>query len=160
MARRAKSPAVKQLTGNPGRRKLKRSKSTDATAGAEQPPEWLGELAREEWLRVVGELKRLGVYHQLDQALLAGYCEAYERWRRAQEATQKHGFCYERRDQDGQIAYIGTYPEVSIAAKALDQMRRLAAELGITPRGRADLAVGRQEADPFDAYLDAEAKDS
>jgi P27 family predicted phage terminase small subunit len=50
-----------------------------------EPPPFLVGYAADEWWRVAPELHRLGLLTLVDVMPLAAYCEAYKRWRTAEE---------------------------------------------------------------------------
>jgi P27 family predicted phage terminase small subunit len=119
---------LKQLEGNPGKRKL--PKSENATVPSDPPtcPTWLAPEAKREWRRVVREVPTLG---KKERSLLAGYCSAYSRWREAEENLNKHGLTQEARHG------VAARPEVKIAEAALMEMKAFAVELGLTPKSPA-----------------------
>jgi phage terminase small subunit len=78
-------PTRQILTGNPGKRPLNQAEPKPEAAIPECPPE-LGEIAKREWGRLVGELCALGLLTNLDRAL-AAYCGAYALWAEATRST-------------------------------------------------------------------------
>jgi phage terminase small subunit len=86
--RRPKPTRLKVLTGNPGKRPLNDSEPGPEVAIPDCPGE-LGENARREWSRLVGELAALKLLTNFDRAALAAYCGAYALWAEATEAIQK-----------------------------------------------------------------------
>src|SRR3989304_880412 len=103
--------------------------------------------------RVCPGLERLGLLTAVDRAVLAGYCQAYARWRQAEEAIEKYGLI-------GQTlsGYVQQLPYVSIANQALKQMRACAAEFGFSPASRTRIAHPEPKTeDDFEDFLsDAE----
>src|SRR3990172_1616378 len=82
--RKPKPSALKRLQGNPGHRKLNRAEHMpDATVP--DCPDWLRDEAKAEWERVVFALHECGILTNIDRAALAAYCQAYARWREAEE---------------------------------------------------------------------------
>lgn len=131
-----KSDAVKELEGNPGKRRSnkKSTKSPTQTTATKSSrptcPKWLDTEARKEWRRVCPLLMERETLTKSDSSILAGYCAAYARWRKAEESL-KGGLTQEARHG------TSPRPEVAIARDALTQMRALAAELGLTPNSRS-----------------------
>jgi len=56
----------------------KREPKPAQTKGFPKPPSFLGQIAKQEWRRVVPELHKLGILTKVDRAALAAYCESYE----------------------------------------------------------------------------------
>ena len=115
-------------------------------------PAWLDEEARKEWRRITPELKRLGLLTVVDRVALAGYCQAYSRWRRAEETLQS-GFTYEFTDKDFKTKRT-TKPEVAIARDALNQVKAFLVEFGMTPSSRTRIiAEPPKVKDPMEELL-------
>jgi P27 family predicted phage terminase small subunit len=119
------------------------------------PPRFLHKYAREEWKRIAVDLYDMGVLSFIDRAGFAGYCQAYARWRMAEEsivALQKANpndatFSLLAKTSNGNVIQ---HPLVSTANAAMRDMARLAAEFGLTPSGRAGLESKRgQSEDPI-----------
>lgn len=54
-------------------------------------PSWLHPLAKAEWKRVLAEFADTGLITMVDTSALAAYCQAYARWRQAEEQVQRDG---------------------------------------------------------------------
>src|SRR5689334_12451196 len=67
------SSALRAVRGNPGRRRQSKTEPT-VPAGLPEPPEFLSEIARQEWDRIAPELLAAGLLTALDRAGLAVYC--------------------------------------------------------------------------------------
>lgn len=104
------------------------------------PPPELTEDAAKEWRRVEGLLRERGALTELDRGVLASYCMAYGRWAQAERAIAEIA---RRLPATGGLMMqtkAGNFiqnPLVGIANKALSDMARYAAELGMTPSARA-----------------------
>jgi P27 family predicted phage terminase small subunit len=87
----------------------------------------------------------------VDKAAFAGYCQAYARWKEAEEFLSKHGTIFKTPS-----GYIQQVPQVSIAQTYLKVMKDFCSEFGLTPAARTriqvDSAVG-QEDDPMESIL-------
>ena len=93
MAQRGRKPiptAIKELEGNPGKRELNKNEPKPKK-NAPKCPAWLDVEAKKEWRRVSKQLEVIGVLTEVDMAAFAGYCEAYSRWKDAEEFISKHG---------------------------------------------------------------------
>ncbi len=142
-----KPPALKVLEGNPGHRPI----NTDTPKPrpiAPKCPSWLDPEARKEWRRVAPELERLGLLTGVDRAALAGYCQAYARWRQAEKVLDEKGLTFTTA-----TGYEAPRPEATIARQMMVQMRAFCVEFGLTPsaRGRMTLPeVADDDDNPFD----------
>jgi len=147
---------LKLVQGNPGKRAINRREPKVAPALPE-PPDHLGEAARQEWERVAHEMYQTGILTRLDRATLAAYCQAYERWRTAERTLAEMA----QRDQLTHGLMIRTTngnpiqnPIVGIANKAAADMVRYAAELGITPSARSRIHAEAQDSqDPAEEFF-------
>ena len=93
MAQRGRKPkptAVKVLEGNPGKRSLN-TKEPKPEKKAPRCPSWLEDEAKKEWKRMAKQLEHLGILTEVDMAAFAGYCQAYARWKEAEEFITQHG---------------------------------------------------------------------
>jgi P27 family predicted phage terminase small subunit len=138
---RKKPVKLKLLEGNPGKRPLQTE--PEAPAGVPDMPEHLDAYAREEWRRVAPGQASMGIMSTVDQGTLAAYCSAYSRWRAAEEELaelRKKGRLNALILQTIQGNYI-QQPLIGISNCAARDMVMYAAQLGMTPIGRAKLAV-------------------
>jgi P27 family predicted phage terminase small subunit len=152
--RRPKPTRLKVLTGNPGKRPLNATEPNPEAAAPDCPLE-LGEVARREWNRLVGELVTLRMITNLDRAALAAYCGAYALWAEATEATQKYGTMIK-----SPSGYPVQSPYVAIANRQAEIMMRIAFEFGFTPASRSRIATpSKAEPTLFDALEEATVGD-
>lgn len=150
-----KSAELKALEGNRGHRTIDEGEGDsqqNQTSQLPTCPGWLSPEAKREWRRVCSTLSEKGRLDKVDRSILSGYCSAYARWRKAEEDLNENGLTQEARH--GRVAR----PEVKIAKESLQQMRALAAELGLTPK--SSLAFGshggtkdKTPQDPLDKAL-------
>ena len=113
-------------------------------------PNWLGREAKREWKRIMPHLYQLGLITQLDRSAIAAYCQAYDRWYKA-ERTLTAARSYTFKMKSG---YVGVRPEVSIAQKAIAQMISLCREFGLTPSARGRIQVPEGSGESIDDLLD------
>jgi P27 family predicted phage terminase small subunit len=134
------------LRGNPSKRPLPAGEPEPARAPAiPGPPAYLTGYARDEWWSISPELYRLGLLAVIDVAPLAAYCQAYGRWRTAEEslarmAANDHlmsGLIIKSRTGEAV-----TNPLVGVSRRAANDMVRYANEFGLTPAARTRLAAG------------------
>ena len=140
--RKPKPSALKRLQGNPGHRKLNRAEHMpDATVP--DCPDWLRDEAKAEWERVVFALHECGILTNIDRAALAAYCQAYARWREAEEIVA--GSAQILKTAEGSV-YIS--PALGAASMALKQLLAFAVQLGMTPSARSRIVVTPPKNEP------------
>ena len=106
-------------------------------------PDWLRAEAQAEWSRVVVALHECGILTSVDRAVLAAYCQAYARWREAEETVAKSSQIL--KTSEGSI-YIN--PALGAASMALKQLYAFAVQLGMTPSARSRIAVQPRGKEP------------
>ena len=84
---------------------------------------WLDAEAKREWRRLA---RRINLAEE-HTTLFAGYCQAYARWREAEEYITEHGTT----DGPGR-----TLPQVAVAQTYLGIMKEFAGQLGLVPADR------------------------
>lgn len=134
MATRGRKPtptAIKELEGNPGKRPLNKSEPKP-TKKAPACPKWLEPEAKKEWRRLAKQMEQLGILTEVDMAAFAGYCQAYARWKEAEEFITQHGTIVKTPS-----GYWQQVPQVSIAQTYLKIMNRFAEQFGLTPSSRS-----------------------
>ena len=147
--RRPKPTRLKVLTGNPGKRPLNDAEPRPQVTIPDCPEE-LGETARREWNRLVGELATLNLLTNFDRAALAAYCGAYALWAQATEAVQKYGVMIK-----SPSGYPVQSPYVSVANRQAEIMMRIASEFGFTPASRSRISThSKTEPTLFDQLED------
>lgn len=148
--RKPKPTALKVLEGNPGKRPLNIDEPKPKKK-APKCPSWLEPEAKKEWRRMSKTLEQIGVLTQVDGAAFAGYCQAYARWKEAEEFLTKHGTIFKTPS-----GYIQQVPQVSIAQTYLKIMKDFCSEFGLTPSARtrikASTETGRSD-DPMEDIL-------
>ena len=140
MAQRGRKPKptlIKQLEGNPGKRKLNEFEPKPEKR-APKCPVWLDKEAKKEWRRTAKQLEKLGVLTEVDMAAFAGYCEAYARWKEAEEFISRHGTIIKTPS-----GYWQQVPQVSIAQTYLKIMIKFCEQFGLTPSSRSRIVAER-----------------
>lgn len=114
-------------------------------------PDWLLDDAKEEWKRISVTLEKLGMLTFIDKAAFTGYCQAYAKWKKAEEFIKKFGFTYKipKKDKEGKIVsiFIAAFPEVAIARASLEQVRQFCSEFGLTPSSRGRISLPSESLD-------------
>ena len=149
--RRPKPTALKKLEGNPGKRPLNELEPVPPVASLRCPNYLLPE-ARKEWRRLAPILMNLGLLTAADAVPFAGYCQAYARWREAEEFLSQHGTIFKTPS-----GYVQQVPQVSIAMQNLKIMQSFCSEFGLTPASRARLYANSGDSaasdDPMESVL-------
>jgi P27 family predicted phage terminase small subunit len=154
MATRGRRPVPTQLKvvrGNPGKRPLPEDEPEAAplVSDADIPP-YLSDAARAHWHTVAEQLREAKLLGRVDSHALALYCEAFARWRDANDQIATFGpvVVSPRSGFPVQSPYLG------IANKAHEQMCKLLIEFGMTPSARARVSkVEGEETDPYAAFV-------
>jgi P27 family predicted phage terminase small subunit len=111
-------------------------------------PRHLSDEAKKEWRRIVPELEAVGLITRIDRAALAVYCQAWARWLEAEEALRKYGVMVKSPN-----GFPMQSPYLAVANKAIEQMRGLLTEFGMSPASRTRISV--QEPSDEDAEFEA-----
>lgn len=134
MAMRGRPPkptALKILEGNPGKRPLNENEPIPPKASLKCPA-WLLPEAKKEWKRLAPALESMGVLTSADITAFEGYCQAYARWKEAEEFITQHGSIFKTPS-----GYVQQVPQVSIAMQNLKIMQSFCSEFGLTPASRS-----------------------
>ena len=143
--RKPKPTALKLLEGNPGKRQLNMNEPRLTQKMPPECPDWLEEEAQAEWNRLSETLFEMGILTDLDVAPFAAYCQAYARWREAEEFISQHGSIVKTK-----TGYWQQVPQVSIAHTNQKAMLQAAAEFGLTPSARSRIIAGNAKKEEVD----------
>ena len=80
----------------------------------------------------------MGVLTMADITAFEGYCQAYARWKEAEEFITQHGSIFQTPS-----GYVQQVPQVSIAQQNLKIMQSFCSEFGLTPATRARIIANR-----------------
>mgnify|MGYP005873156519 FL=1 len=134
--RKPKPTALKVLEGNSGKRPL--NTAEPKPAGVPECPDWLEDEAKAEWERVGTILENMGMLTSVDTTAFAGYCQAYARWREAEEFLTQHGSIV--RTPNG---YLQQVPQVSIAQTNLKIVLKFCEQFGLAPSSRSRIVADK-----------------
>lgn len=137
--RKPKPTELKVLEGNPGKRPLNFNEPHPEKK-LPDCPDWLEDEAKAEWDRLAVPLFNLGLLTELDMAPFATYCQAYARWKEAEEFISQHGSIIKTK-----TGFWQQVPQVSISRANQAMMIKAAAEFGLTPSARSRLVAGGSE---------------
>ena len=148
-----KATVLKLVTGNPGRRPLNAREATPKVV-IPDPPEMLDELALAEWHRVTPLLAEVGLITRLDRAVVAGYCMAYSRWMACERMLKTTGLIV--KSPNGYPMYS---PYLAASNKALDQVRQMSEQIGLSGSSRSRIKAGdaASDYDPAEDFLSGRA---
>lgn len=159
--RRPLPSAVKNLRGNPGKRK--NESEPDVLPGDPTMPVGLSEAAQQEWRDITPHLRTMGVLTPADGKALAAYCYTYNIWMMANKDVVKYGVMIDhpvfgRKGTPEESVVIARIvkknPAVAVANEALKTMKSYLVEFGMTPSSRSKLHVEKPNAvDAADAYF-------
>jgi P27 family predicted phage terminase small subunit len=154
--RKPKPTHLKLITGNPGGRKLNRAEPRPGPLLPDAPAE-LSKDGLTEWKRVARRLLAAGMLTAIDRGVLAAYCQAYGRWVLAERILAELA----RRNPGTGGLLIKTSngntiqnPIVGTANKAMSDMVRYAAELGMTPSARSRVRLDDEHDDDPAGFFD------
>lgn len=109
-----------------------------------KPPDWLDQLATEEFKRIEKLLREEEKdFSAKDIKALEAYSRNYSKWIQAEKILLKLGTTMVINDE----GYEQQRAEVSIANKAQQEMRAWAKELGLTPSARQRMNKGTGKSD-------------
>ena len=140
--RKPKPTSLKLLQGNPGKRPMNEYEAKPEPR-LPTPPVHLSKEARKEWRRSGAFLLQLGLISDLDRAAFAAYCTAYGRWIEAEEALRTYGVMIKSPN-----GFPMQSPYLSVANKAMEQMRSLLSEFGVSPATRTRVSAIPAPHDP------------
>ena len=150
MGRKPKPTALKVLEGNPGKRELNRFEPKPGK-GMPVCPEWLLDDAKDEWNRLADKMNQMGILTEVDQAAFAAYCQAWARWKEAQQMIEINGATFVT-----DKGYLQQSTWVGIANTNQKLMMQAASEFGLTPSSRSKIVAANDKneaADEMEALL-------
>ncbi len=142
-----KPPALKIYEGNQSNEPIPKNPMPEPSIPS--CPNWLGREAKREWKRIKTHLFKLGLLTQIDRSALAAYCQAYDRWYKAERILTKAASLTFKMPS----GYVGIRPEVSISQKAMAQMIALCKEFGMTPSSRGQITLPEGEGNSLNDLL-------
>ena len=147
---------VKALRGNPGKRPL--NNDPHVPAGIPDCPDWLTDVAKAEWVRILPILLGMQILTIADLPTVAGYCQSYARWRQAEELIDEIGMVVREpilNDAGAIVGYkIKRNPACIDARGAKADMDRFLSKLGFSPSDRTRIhAESPQENDDAERFF-------
>lgn len=109
-----------------------------------KPPNWLDEIAKKEFKRIVKEMDSIELLTNIDVAALAIVCDAYSKYVQASEAINKTNLLVKYTNKGGNTNYIEN-PYVKVATKYAEMYKKYCVEIGLTPASRLRMTVTQSE---------------
>jgi P27 family predicted phage terminase small subunit len=125
---------LKLLDGNPGKRAL--NKREPKPTGEPIAPSFFTDAQRAVWDEAIASAPA-GLLKRLDSSVLAGWCVAFDLWRRAVEQVNKTGLVTQSPTQGVPMQN----PYLAVVNKQQGIMLKCAAEMGFTPASRTRIAL-------------------
>ena len=151
-----KPTAIKIIEGRRSHRPLPVNEP-QAPPGMPEIPDYLDDLALEEWEEMAAGLVAMGVLARTDKAVFSTYCVNFSIVRRARLGLQA---LFEKSSRpESALIYpdskgiLRPNPLLRVAADAEDRLLKAAAELGMTPSARARLATSAGDEAPIKKML-------
>ena len=114
------------------------------------PPNYLGKVASEVWRKIVPFLEDTEKVERIDTFLVETYCTNYEIYKKAYEDVKENGIQTEIKkliQAQGSGEILGEQsmgfkknPAVATMKDAAETLNKIGIQLGLTPKGRAELA--------------------
>ena len=117
--------------------------------GAGGAPEWLDDIARAEFDRVVYEAGKIPLFDNLDRSILAIYAANYSKFVQAEQNLQKYGHVIKANGMPMPSPYV------NVSDKAAAKVLQCSSKLGLAVTDRLKLIVPTKEAatSPVDKWL-------
>lgn len=141
--------AIKLLRGTARKDRLNPDEPKPSPANRmPRAPKHLEGEAKAEWYKMGRRLRKLGLLTDIDETALAMYCQNWSRWLDAEANIKMYGTFIIKNGVPVQTPFLG------IAQKAMDTMRSLLVEFGMTPasRGRVKAIQPSKEEDDFGEF--------
>lgn len=151
LGRKPKPTALKRIADNPGHRPMNEREPV-ALAGVPDCPIGLLEgEALAEWERIIPQLEGMGILSTVYRAPLVAYCLIWADFVDSVENIRKFGKVVK-----SPSGYAMPNPYVSIARQAREDLRKYAAEFGLTPSSASRIVVHgpTTSADPAAEFFD------
>ena len=141
MPQKSKPTRMKQLEGNPGKKAMpKIEPQPEALSKLPDPPEYLGEIGRQEWRERGSQLLACGLLTEIDLPAFAAYCRAHERWVIAERRIEENGEIL--MTTNGNVIQS---PYVGMANKAWELRHKALTDFGMNPSARSKVSVNPQK---------------
>lgn len=132
---------LKELQGTVEKSRLVENEMTAELCQAiPEPPEWLSEIAKQEWDKVTLELFNKQMLHRIDLRLIEAYCNAIALHIETEQMLRDKGRIQIFKNPDGTLKHMQAVPYQKIANDALDRALKIATQFGMTPTARTSIS--------------------
>lgn len=138
-------------------RKYSETKNKVDNDGLNDPPDFLCEEAKAEFIRVVSECKKAGILDNLDKAILAVYADAWAQYEGLGRLISKTGAVIVKRRVTGRLE-VRQNPAVAAQAEYANRIFKCSTKLGISTSDRMRLVVPEPEV-KHNKFLDFMSED-
>lgn len=136
--RKAKPAELKELQGNPGKRRIVKAQVDDAASGKIVAPVKLTAGAAKVWERLAPELQRMNFLRSTDAAAFARYCMHLARyWELSDEIRKAGGETYVTESKHGTMLRL--HPKFVVRERLEARLESLEDRFGLTPSARQQL---------------------
>jgi P27 family predicted phage terminase small subunit len=131
---------------------------TTAEPLSKRPASGLDKIAQKEWKRIREAFADCGRLTELDESVLALYCAAFSRWKKAEAGLIEQGevIWLEVRDTHGNVTHKKPVvnPLAKIAESAARQVHRFGEALGLSPASRVKQGLEFKSAEKKESIFD------
>lgn len=138
-----KPEALKVLEGTSRADRANNDAPEPAVTRGAIPPDFLDEMAKAEWSRIVPELEQLGIMSNIDIALVASYCTSVSELAEASIQIEANGYVYEATSDKGHTVQRKS-PWIEVRNKAIMNIVKTSCEMGMTPASRSKVIASKQ----------------
>lgn len=110
-----------------------------------EPPTYFGEIATDEWYRILEQYKSTKIFSVLDLPSISIYCKAVEVVDEIEMGL--HNGTYQRFNVANEKGFLQIHPIISVLTKAKDDVKVFGERLGVTPVSRTKVSglIGKKE---------------
>jgi P27 family predicted phage terminase small subunit len=132
---------IKELQGTVEKSRMVENEMTaELCSSIPEPPNWLSEIAKQEWEKVTLELFNKQMLHNIDLRLIEAYCNAIALHIETEQMLRDKGRIQMFKNPDGTLKHMQAVPYQKIANDALDRALKLATQFGMTPTARTSIS--------------------
>jgi P27 family predicted phage terminase small subunit len=109
------------------------------------PPDYLSDIGKREWVRVVDQLDRMHMLAKTDYSALGAACLEWQAYLKSREYQKDNDPYYPTKNDQGQITSWQVHPAHYIGNAHLKNYMEICREFGFTPASRSKLNVKTEE---------------
>lgn len=140
--RKPKPTRLKELAGTAQPCRIKPNEMTVShLANIPDPPFYLTDTAKNEFINICSELLNKKMLHLVDLNLITAYCNEIALYIETETLLKTTGRIDEFYNEDGELTRRQSKPEQKIANDALNKALKLAVQFGLTPAARSRISA-------------------